>query len=423
MKTKKFYVILFLSITITFMFFALWLISNRGMTREYNKYFGWRLLYPFEEEVEEKIAEEISEPEKKSQILAKFSFFKSKINQFTEEGIPYRYNFIEAARRYEDLIHWNMTPLLEYNPVEKQDNGYLLGFTGSVDVSDKVKSTVEFAKFCSEKEIKFLYVAAPSKTCIYEDKSISGILDFSNHNADRFLRGLEEKHINYYDLRKILHDEGMNHHEAFFKTDHHWKPETGLWAAKHILEFLRDNYGWDVKPEILNPENFEKVIYPEWFLGSQGKKLTLARSKPDDISLFYPKYKTSLNFTVPSLEMNKTGSFDIIYFMKEIEHKDYYNLSPYYTYSGGDFPIIKFTNMLETNNKHILVIKDSFAKAFTPFLALGINRVDEIDLRYFNGSLRSYIKSEDFDAIIILYGIVDIADFRFKPHQELYDFR
>ncbi|MBQ7578012.1 MAG: hypothetical protein IJT21_07100 [Synergistaceae bacterium] len=229
------------------------------------------------------------------------------------------------------------------------------------------------------------------------------MLDFSNQNADRFLTLLDNYGVKYYDLRKNLHDQGMNHHEAFFRTDHHWKPESGLWAAGETLKILRDNYNWPVNPEILNPENFDYVIYRNWFLGSQGKKIKLVRTKPDDISLIYPKFETSFIYEIPTSAINKTGDFAIIYSMESIQTHDYYNLNSYAAYDYADQPLIKFTNLLTSCDKKLLVIHESFANCVLPFLALDIKNVAEIDLRHFTGSLRNYITSERPDIVIIMY--------------------
>lgn len=120
-----------------------------------------------------------------------------------------------------------------------------------------------------------------------------------------------------------MHESGFNHHEAFFKTDHHWKPETGLWAAGEILKILRDNYKWPVNPDLLQLKNFERVIYPKWHLGSQGKKFTLSRAEPDNISLIYPKFETSFIYEIPSLDINISGDFGITYDMTQISSLDY----------------------------------------------------------------------------------------------------
>ena len=263
------------------------------------------------------------------------------------------------------------------------------------------------------------------KICASEDQDISGILDHSHQNADRFLDEISKAGVKYYDFRKILHADGMNHHEAFFRTDHHWKPETGLWAAKHILEILRDDYGWDVDPAILNPDRFEYKVYPKWFLGSQGKKITLVCAKPEDFTMIYPKFKTLIRFEVPTQEIDTSGDFSVTYEMFHVESKDYYGRNPYGAYKYADQPLTKIHNLLNHNGKKILILHESMFNCVIPFAALGIEYTDEIDLRSFTGSLRSYIKSSKPDIVITAYnterpGTTTAAA---PPNNKFYDFR
>ena len=57
----------------------------------------------------------------------------------------------------------------------------------------------------------------------------------------------------------------------------------------------------------------------------------------------------------------------------------------------------------DLENGKILVIKDSFAQAVNPFLAMTAGTVVSWDLRYNTDSLRDYIAENDFDAVLVLY--------------------
>ena len=269
MKAQKFTAVFFLSITLIFMFLAptslvMKKIDKRIQERaEAQKVINavkagidWAKLYPFEE-YDDKYHETY---QVHIDSETPFTYVKKRIDDYTSKSLLCRMTAVEAAKTYEELINWNIASVYEYNGVTKLRDGFLTGITGSADISPKAASIINFADWSRNKGIDFLYVNAPFKICIHEDQDITGILDFSNQNADRFLRRLSTAGVTNYDLRKILHAEGMKHHEAFYRTDHHWKTETGLWASRHILQFLRDNYGWNVEPEILNPDKFEHVV-------------------------------------------------------------------------------------------------------------------------------------------------------------------
>ena len=207
----------------------------------------WEKLYPFE----------IEGTERKETIFERaYNYVKKKIEEYSSKKLIGYYSIIESAKGYEEAVGWNMASVSDYNAVVKLNDGYLTTYTESRDITENATSTIELAEFCRERGIDFFYANLPTKVCISEDKDISGVLDFANQNADRFLAMLDDAGVKYYDFRKILHEDGMNHHEAFYVTDHHWKAETGLWAARHILKFLRDDYGWNVNPDVLNPDNF-----------------------------------------------------------------------------------------------------------------------------------------------------------------------
>ena len=343
---------------------------------------------------------------------------KKGFDYYTNKGFTRYYNIVEAAKKYEDLINWNIAYIFDYNPAVKLGEKFFVRLIPPREVSHDADSISKFAKFCNSCGIPFFYVNIPNKVCASEDKNISGVLDFSNQNADKFLNLLGNYGVKYYDLRKNLHAQGMNHHEAFFITDLHWRQEAGFWAAREILKFLRDDYNWPVKPEILNPENFYKITHPNTHFGSEGVKLTLSRVKPEDMTLHYPKFKTLLNYKIPDDSFDKTGDFSITYNMGAIAVFAPYTGGPYAVYGYGNRALITIENLLPSCDKKLLIIDDSFGKSVSPFIALAIKNVVEINLHIFPGSIRSYIESERPDAVIVMYypGIVG-------KEYKMFDFR
>ena len=108
--------------------------------------------------------------------------------------------------------------------------------------------------------------------------------------------------------------------------------------------------------------------------------------------------------------------------MQQLMNKDYYQSNPYGAYNYGDKALRKINNIMNNGSKKILFIHDSFSNSMIPFLALGINYIEALDLRHFKGSLKSYIKQNKPDMIITAYcstfpGSVD------DWYIQLYDFR
>ena len=348
-----------------------------------------------------------------------YDYLKERFTERTSTTLIFYRSILENAKRYEDFINWNVAYTGGYNPVVKLKDEYLTIFTPSRDVTQNARSTLELANFCESLDIKFMYINLPNKICVSQDKYVSGILDLSNQNSDKFLNMLKDFGVKYYDLRKNLHEQGMNHHESFFRTDHHWKPETGLWAAREILKIFRDDYNWPVNPEVLNPENFEIVTYKDKMFGSQGVKVTLLRATPEDFSMIYPKFDTLIHIEIPEFIINKSSDFNINYNMRSLlRTTNYYVSNPYSTYNYGQVSFTRNTNYLISCDKKILVINNSFGAVFNPFFALGVKNLCEVDLRYFTGSLKTLIKSERPDIVIVMYHAAVLGE-----SSKLFDFR
>jgi hypothetical protein len=73
--------------------------------------------------------------------------------------------------------------------------------------------------------------------------------------------------------------------------------------------------------------------------------------------------------------------------------------------------------------KKILFITDSFVKAVIPFLALGVENIATIDLRGFTGSVKTYVKQNDPDMVIVMYNPSAIKAPDYAAHTSMFDFR
>lgn len=171
-----------------------------------------------------------------------------------------------------------------------------------------------------------------------------------------------------------------------------------------------------------NGEKYVYKLYKEWFWGSHGKKITIAKTRPDDFKLIYPKVETKFHYVIPSLGIESIGDYSITYDIAQVEPKDYYGKASYNAYNYGDEAYISIDNLYAGNNKSILLIKDSFARCVVPFLALGCQHLDVIDLCLFTGSIKEFINQHSLDIVIILYsGRTERVELR--SHEALFDFR
>lgn len=334
---------------------------------------------------------------------AAVSAWEARIDDAATEDQLFYDKAVELANAYDKFIGWEIVDPESYNPVIEADDNYFLTCVARTDETANAQAGIGIDTLCRELGMAHLYVETPAKTC-REDKH-SGVTDFYNQNADALLALLGEGGVETLDLRDALHDAGMDHHASFYQTDHHWLAETGLWATGVIAETANERFGLSLDTAALAPEKFDYEVYEDWFLGSQGKKVTLARAVPEDFTMIYPRETADLTICIPSLAVEKRGDFDVTYRFAQVDTCAYYDLNPYGAYLYGDNALTRITNHNAENDVRVLMLGHSFDNVVVPFMALAAAQVDSIDLRTFTGSLETYLRENDYDLVIECYTV------------------
>lgn len=70
--------------------------------------------------------------------------------------------------------------------------------------------------------------------------------------------------------------------------------------------------------------------------------------------------------------------------------------------SAGNHAQIKISTPTESNNT-LLVLKDSYANSFVPFLAQHYRKIIMIDPRYYYGDLEQLLQVENVQEVLYLY--------------------
>ena len=322
-----------------------------------------------------------------------------------QKNTVFKQEMITINGAFQKLIgkHYIEDPNPDY-AVVSLENGYLSWAYKAPDIAKQIESTIAFNEYLSDLSIPFCVVQMPFKISKYDNQLPQGISDHSNDTADLFVSSLKDKKIPVLDLRDSIQEDNIDHYSLFFKTDHHWKPETALWAAQKTGSFIDYHFDYNIDTTMYNIKNYNFKTYHNWFLGSQGKRIGPIYSGVDDISVITPKFPTNFTFEIPHKSIVKNGSFaETMFDYTLIEKKDLYNLNPYAAYTGGDFPLNVIKNHNSKNTKKILLLRDSFSCTYAPFLSLAAKELHIIDLRYYNNSLKSYIEANDIDLVIMAY--------------------
>lgn len=253
---------------------------------------------------------------------------------------------------------------------------------------------------------KFMYVGPYNK----DTTDVELIPPFypysSSSNLGEMEAILKDNGICILNYEEAAQQQNIDKYPLFFKTDHHWTPKAGVWAAQNICAKINASYGWDLDTDIYDLSNYNIRTYPKAFLGSQGKRVGAIYAGVDDFDVITPKFDTHLTVEMKNPDFYGTGDFEQMFIFEE-------NITPdqllnkaataYDTYMQGNHSLVTITNHNTTNEKTALFIIDSYGCVVAPYLSMAFRQLDCIDIRSYSGSVKEYIKATSPD--IVIYAI------------------
>ncbi len=251
-----------------------------------------------------------------------------------------------------------------------------------IEVSKSIDAINHFAKVVN-KEVYAMIV--PTSVGIYRDMIPSNapvnnqklFIDYVNKKLNRSIVDL-----NSYDALNVTKNEYI-----YYNTDHHWTSLGAYYAYASSIEKM----GFEPIP--LNFYDIEHASSS--FYGTIYSKV-LKNVKPDTIDFYH--YNNGPK--ILDVEVNdgiNVKHYPSMYFMDYLNKKDKYS-----SFLGPNQPSVKVTTDIK-KGKNLLVIKDSYAHCFIPFLTTHYSQIQMIDLRYIRGNINQYVNMENVDQILFLY--------------------
>lgn len=164
--------------------------------------------------------------------------------------------------------------------------------------------------------------------------------------------------------------------QLYYFTDHHW---TGYGAYGAYMEYCKE-LGLTVNEATLSSVNKE-------FYGSLYSKVLFAE-KMDEVVV---------DETKSDIKIIKDGTESALYDYSALDKKDKYLL-----FQGGNYGMVE----IEGNGEGVLlVIKDSFANSFVPFLTENYEKIIMLDMRYYMGNVAMLCEKESVSNVLVLYSL------------------
>lgn len=304
------------------------------------------------------------------------------------------------SQKYEKYIseqfmlrdEWISTKsVAEYALLKTENNGIVYGKDGYMFPkfysfnADTLKTNLESVDTFSFNSLSNVYVmVVPSSYYSLVDKLPTGVpvvdesyfIDEINNYVSNSATPVSIK-----DVLAVNYDKYI-----YYRTDHHWTTY-GAWLA----------YSQFASVSGLSPTfnyNTATSNTVEGFLGTSYSKSKLFNAQPDTIEYF------DFNGTLKRDDTIYDGLYDLDKFQQRDKYSGFLYGNSGYTEIETDFSV--------TKNDSILIIRDSYADSFVPFLTEHYNKIVLVDPRYYNGSYKE-LANTPFSDVLILFGFEDFC--------------
>lgn len=316
------------------------------------------------------------------------SFF-SGVDSFVSDHFPLREMWIGAAAYGNLLAGRNGV-----NGVYQGKNGYLIGVPFLKNRAQIVKNQMFVSKFCDSLGLKVYLMPVPSAGYVLEEQLSGMHMDYWDDQVYSSLIQALGVQAELIDLRNPL-KEAAARIQVFYKTDHHWT-SAGAFAAYQA--FLAQVF----PGSSVNQGDYEKEII-DGFYGTSYAKSGLWLNRPDVIELWHSPLSKNVMVEITDDDIGITRSGDSMFERSYTEQSDKYPV-----FLGGNHSLVKLSNPDASTNQKILLIKDSFANSFAPFLTQQYSEVYLVDLRYSRQrSVSELAEQNGIETILFLYSTDD----------------
>ena len=181
----------------------------------------------------------------------------------------------------------------------------------------------------------------------------------------------------------------LNKHKTekiYYKTDHHWTTLGAFYAfqaAAPSLGIEGDLSGKYVSHAVSNSFN-----------GMLASKSGVNLGEKEQIDIYVPKEEDT-DLIIDYVDEGKRSTS--LYDSSKLKEKDQYTV-----FLGGNSSLLDIRTV-STSTKRLLLVKDSFANSFIPFLTPYYREIVVVDPRYYSGTINDLMDSYRISEVLFLY--------------------
>ena len=231
--------------------------------------------------------------------------------------------------------------------------------------------------YLSDTDTSVYMSVIPDKNCFLADKKERLSLDYPEFIED--FRSRTDDIMKYIDITDLLTI------SDYYRTDTHWRQEKITDVARRLASAMGTSLS-----AVYTEKKLDKPFYGVYY-----NQLALP-AEPDE--LYWLTNDILEGCTVMSYN-NKYGKPEkaYMYNMEKAEGKDAYEM-----FLNGSDPLITIENPEASNDKELVIFRDSFGSSLAPLLVDGYSKITLVDIRYISSTaLNAYIEFEDQDVLFI----------------------
>ena len=181
----------------------------------------------------------------------------------------------------------------------------------------------------------------------------------------------------------------LNKHKTekiYYKTDHHW---TTL-GAFYALQAAAPSLG--IEGDLSG--KYVSYAVSDSFNGMLASKSGVNLGEKEQIDIYVPTEEDT-DLIVDYVDEGKRSTS--LYDSSKLKEKDQYTV-----FLGGNSSLLDIRTV-STSTKRLLLVKDSFANSFIPFLTPYYREIVVVDPRYYSGTINDLMDSYRISEVLFLY--------------------
>lgn len=274
----------------------------------------------------------------------------------------------------------------------REENDVLIGKDGqlmeeiSVPDQDQLNDNLAAIKSFAEtySDIPTTMMLVPDAACIL-DESLPAFATVEDQSQmfSMVERGLGDS-VSWVDAYSALNKHKTE--KLYYKTDHHWTTQAAFYVFQEAAA------GLGIEGDV--SDDYVSYTVTDSFNGVLASKSGAGLDEKERIDIYVP---TEGDDDVIVNYVDEAKKRTSLYDSSKLETRDKYGV-----FFGGNTSVMDIRTM-STSSQRLLVVKDSFADCFIPFLTPYYREIVVVDPRYYSGTLEDIMATYRITDALILY--------------------